>query len=147
MITFMEAVQLKISPAQVGFHCELPLYLAKVAAGFPSPAEDYIDQPLDLNKHLIKHPVATFFVRVSGSSMVNAGIGDGDLLIVDRAAQPVNGSVVIAIIYGELTVKRIQRRNGQVLLVPDNGQYEPIEVTEGMDFQIWGVCRHVIHQL
>ena len=127
--------------------CELPLVSARVEAGFPSPAEDYIDCNLDLNEYLIRNPAATYFVRVSGDSMTGAGIHDGDLLIVDRAAEPRDGDIVIAALLGELTLKRIRKRDGKVLLVPDNHAYPPIEVGEEDEFQIWGVCKHVIHSL
>jgi DNA polymerase V len=86
---------------------QLPLYANKISAGFPSPADDYIEMKLDLNTHLIKHPAATFFVRVSGDSMLNAGINSGDLLIVDRSIEPVDGKIVIVALNGELTVKRL----------------------------------------
>ena len=124
-----------------------PLYFAGVPAGFPSPADDYVDRDLDLNEHLIAHPAATYFVRASGNSMSGAGIHDGDLLIVDRAVEPKDGSIVIAVICGDLTVKRLHFCDGRLLLEPDNNAYSPIEVAPEMDFQVWGVCRHVIHTL
>jgi len=127
--------------------CGLPLIMARVEAGFPSPAEDYVDCNLDLNEYLIRHPAATYFVRVSGNSMTGAGIHDGDLLIVDRATEPADGDVVIAAVFGELALKRIRKRGGKVLLVADNDGYPPIEVSEEADFQVWGVCKHVIHSL
>ena len=127
--------------------CGPPLFSARVEAGFPSPAEDYIDCNLDLNEYLIRHPAATYFVRVSGDSMTGAGIHDGDLLIVDRAPEPTDGDVVIAALFGELTLKRIRKRGGKILLVPDNDEYPTIEVDEEADFQIWGVCKYVIHLL
>ena len=127
--------------------CELPLFTVRVEAGFPSPAEDYIDCDLDLNEHLIQHPAATYFVRVSGSSMIGAGIHDGDLLIVDRSVEPRDGDVVIAALLGELTLKRIHKRGGKVMLIPDNDAYPTIEVDQEAEFQVWGVCRHVIHSL
>ena len=127
--------------------CSPPLYFTGVSAGFPSPADDYIDQDLDLNEHLIEHPAATYFVRACGNSMIGAGIHDGDLLIVDRAVEPQNGSIVIAVLCGDLTVKRLRIQNGRLLLEPDNNAYPPIEVVPEMDFQVWGVCRHVIHTL
>ena len=127
--------------------CALPLFTVRVEAGFPSPAEDYIDCDLDLNEHLIRHPAATYFVRVSGSSMIGAGIHDGDLLIVDRSVEPRDGDVVIAALLGELTLKRIRKYNGKVMLIPDNDAYPPIEVDQGAEFQVWGVCKHVIHSL
>jgi len=126
---------------------QIPLFLAKISAGFPSPADDYIEKPLDLNEHLISNPPATFFVRVSGQSMINAGIHDGDLLIVDRSLEPRDNSVVIASIFGELTVKRIRKQTDRLFLVPDNNAYEPIEISGETELQIWGVCKHVIHGL
>jgi DNA polymerase V len=124
-----------------------PLFLASVSAGFPSPAEDYIEGRLDLNRHLIKHPAATFFVRVAGDSMINAGIHPGDILVVDRALEPQDSNVVIAVIDGELTVKRISQRHGKLFLVPDNQAYEPLEIVEAMEFEVWGVVTSVIHHL
>ena len=127
--------------------CQLPLFMTPVHAGFPSPADDYIEQKLDLNAYLIKHPAATFFVRVSGDSMIEAGIHPGDILIVDRAVEPQNNNVVIVLLTGELTVKRIRKRDGKLTLIPENGSYNPIEITEEMDFEIWGVVTNVIHKL
>lgn len=124
-----------------------PLFLASVSAGFPSPAEDYIEGRLDLNKHLIKHPAATFFVRVAGDSMTGSGIHPGDILVVDRAIGPQDGSVVIAVLDGELTVKRISRRDGRLYLVPDNCRYSPLEIIEDMEFEVWGVVTAVVHSL
>jgi len=125
----------------------IPLATAKVSAGFPSPAEDYIDKSLDLNEYLIRHPAATFFVKVEGSSMINAGIHDGDLLIVDRAVEPADGRIVIAVINGEMTVKRIRKKGEMLYLVPENSEFEPLEVQEGADFQVWGVVTNVIHRV
>ena len=122
-----------------------PLFLVPVSAGFPSPADDYLESKLDLNEHLIKHESATFFVKVKGDSMIGAGIHSGDLLIVDRALEPTNKSVVIAVVNGELTVKRICKRDGNLMLVPDNGNYQPLHITECTAFEIWGVVTHVIH--
>lgn len=124
-----------------------PLFLARVSAGFPAPAEDYIEGRLDLNKHLIKHPAATFFVRVAGDSMTGAGIHPGDILVVDRSIEPRDASVVIAVLDGELTVKRISRREGRLYLVPDNSHYQPLEILAEMEFEVWGVVTSVIHSL
>ena len=118
-----------------------------VAAGFPSPAEDYVEGKLDLNQHLIKHPAATFFVRVAGDSMIDAGIHPGDILIVDRSIEAIDKKVVIAIIDGELTVKRIRKTNSRVYLVPENSNYNPMQIKEEMNFEIWGVVTSVIHRL
>lgn len=127
---------------------KLPLFISKVPAGFPSPAEDYIEKYLDLNELLIKHPSATFFVKVSGNSMINAGIHDGDILIVDRALEPKNNDIVIAVIDGELTVKRLIIKNKKIYLYPENSNYKPIEIgNEEYDLLIWGVVTYVIHKL
>jgi DNA polymerase V len=125
----------------------LPLLLAGVQAGFPSPADDFIDKRLDLNEHLISHPAATFFVRAVGNSMLGAGIHDGDLLVVDRAIEPSAGKVVMAAIGGELTVKRLERKGERLLLAPANSDYPSFDVTAREDFEIWGVVTHVIHKL
>jgi len=126
---------------------EIPLFLPKIAAGFPSPAEDYIDKPLDLNEYLIKHPSATFFVRVEGDSMINAGIHHGDILIVDRALEPAHKKIIVAVINGELTVKRMHKIKDTLYLIPENDTFKTITVTEEMDFQVWGVVAHVIHTI
>ena len=123
----------------------LVLYAAKIPAGVPSPAEDYIDKKLDLNEHLIKHPSATFFVKVEGHSMINAGIHSGDTLIVDRALEPADKKIVIAVINGDMTVKRIRKLHGRLYLMPENDTFTPIEITEDSGFQIWGVVSTVIH--
>jgi DNA polymerase V len=125
----------------------IPFFSSAVAAGFPSPADDYIERKLDLHKHLVKHPAATFFVKASGHSMTKAGILDGDLLVVDRSLEAADGKIVIAALNGELTVKRILKRSGKLFLVPENDEFTPIEVKEEMDLQIWGVVSHVIHSV
>ena len=124
----------------------IPLYNS-IAAGFPSPAEDHMDSSLDLNQHLIKHPSATFYVYARGDSMVSAGISDGDMLIVDRSLEATNDSIVVAIINGEFTVKGISKVNGHLYLMPHNTSYNPIEIKEEMDFEIWGVVTHSIHSV
>lgn len=121
-----------------------PLFMTAVSAGFPSPAEDYIEGRLDLNRHLIKHPVATFYVRVSGDSMIDAGIHPGSILIVDRAVEADDGDIVIARINDELCVKRLRVHEGRVWLMPENDLYQPIEVIDGMDFEVWGRVMHSI---
>ena len=122
-----------------------PLFTERVSAGFPSPADDYIDKRLDLNELLIRHPSATFFVKVSGDSMKNAGIHSGDTLIVDRAETPGKESIIIAALDGELTVKRLIKKSGNFYLVPENPKYDPIKITGDMEFLVWGVVIHVIH--
>jgi len=126
---------------------KLPLYLSRIKAGFPSPADNYIEKELDLNEYLIKHPAATFFVRVEGNSMIDAGIHSGDILIVDKSLEAKNNKIVIAVVNGELTVKRIKKADKKVYLVPENDSYPPIEIKDDMDFVIWGVVTNVIHPL
>lgn len=137
-----------ISALSVGkFPQPLPLYLSKVSAGFPSPAEDDIAEKLDLNDHLIKHPAATFLVRANGESMINAGIHENDILVVDRSLTPSDGKIVIAAVDGQLTVKRLKKQKGMVFLVAENQAYAPIEIKEGNDVHIWGVVTNVIHSV
>lgn len=124
-----------------------PLIGTSIPAGFPSPAQDYIEGTLDLSEHLIRHPAATFFMYADGYSMIGAGITPGDLLIVDRAIEPVNNKIVVAIVDNELTLKRLKIDKRQYWLVPENDEFEPICITEDMDFIIWGVVTYVIHQL
>lgn len=116
-----------------------PLFSHKVAAGFPSPADDYIEGRLSLDEHLISNKEATFFVRAKGNSMTGAGIFDGDLLVVDKSLAPSSGDIVIAIVDGDLTVKRFIRRGEKVILKPDNPRFKEIEFKEGQELQIWGV--------
>lgn len=126
---------------------ELPLYASTVRAGFPSPADDYIECKLDLNTHLIKHPAATFFVRAAGDSMKNVGIQSGDMLIVDRSLEATHGKIVIAAINGELTVKRLSSQHGRIQLLAENPAYKALDITAEQDLVIWGVVTHVIHQV
>lgn len=121
----------------------LPLYGGKVSAGFPSPTEDFIEDKIDLNQHLIQKPAATFLVRVTGDSMIKVGIFQNDLLVVDRSVEAQHGKIVIAVLNGELTVKRLYKKGDVVRLVAENDQYPPIEVKG--DLHIWGVVQHVIH--
>ena len=126
---------------------ELPLYEFPVSAGFPSPADDYVDKHIDLNEYIIKHPAATFFVRVKGNSMQDSGISDGDLIVVDRALVPNNNTIVVAFLDGEFTLKRVRVKERELYLVPENSSYEPIKVTEDMDFQVWGVVTYCIKEI
>lgn len=126
---------------------KVPMLQEHVPAGFPSPANDYLGKKLDLNEYLITHPAATYFVRVEGSSMIDAGINSGDMLIVDRAVEPRDGSIVVAAINGEFTVKRVKRLKDGLYLVSENINFAPIKITEDMDFEIWGVVTHAIHHI
>lgn len=124
----------------------LPFYQHAVSAGFPSPADDEMEE-LDLNELLIAHPAATFFLRVSGVSMIKAGIHDKDILIVDRSLEPAHGKIVIATLNGELTVKRLYKKEDRVQLIAENDAYPPIDISPEVDFRIWGVVTNVIHSL
>ena len=123
------------------------LFEAVVPAGFPSPAADYEEDKLDLNKYLVKNPAATFFVRVTGDSMVGAGIHHGDLLVVDRSLEPKDKNVVIAVVEGELTVKRIRIGKKKIALEPENENYSVQQITEDTEFEVWWVVTSVIHAL
>lgn len=124
-----------------------PLFLSGVSAGFPSPADDYLDRKLDLNEYLVKNPAATFFVRVAGDSMTGAGINDNDILIVDRSLEPCSGNIVIAVVNGELTVKRLMRSKNSWRLLAENPTYPPLEIDEETPLEVWGVATHAIHSL
>jgi DNA polymerase V len=126
---------------------QIPLFISAVKAGFPSPADDYIEQTLDFNELLVRRPAATFSFRVSGDSMTGAGIHHGDILVVDRSVRPSNGQVVIAVIDGELTVKRLDTGSGRPVLRPENSAYPAIEVSPGSSFEIWGTVLYSIHAL
>lgn len=125
---------------------QLPLFLSPVRAGFPSPADDYIEQQLDLNELVVRHPAATFYVRVRGDSMLGAGIHPGDILVVDRALQPACGSVVVAVLDGEMTVKRLGKSRGRPVLHAENPEYPDIPIPDGEGFEIWGVVSYVLHR-
>ena len=135
-------------PDPVARKMRLTLFSSRVQAGFPSPADDYVEGKLDLNRHLIRNPPATFFLRVQGESMLGAGIHPGDLLVVDRSIEPKHGSVVIAVLDGELTVKRLWRPTPErVELRAENPAFLPIVIAEFHQFELWGVVTNVIHSL
>ena len=123
-----------------------PVFLDSVSAGFPSPATDYMENKLDLNEYLIKHPAATFIVKAKGSSMTDANIFSGDLLIVDRSVSPKNNDIVIASIFGDLTVKKLQKKEDSFFLLSANSNYPSIQVKEEMECFIWGVITYIIHE-
>lgn len=124
----------------------LPLFESTIPAGFPSPVDNAAELRLDLNKHLIKHPSTTFYARVKGDSMQNAGISDGDILIVDRTVEPRENDVVVCILDGDYTVKRVHLDQDEIFLQAANDEYAPIQVTEGNVLSIWGVVTYVIHK-
>lgn len=119
----------------------------KIVAGFPSPAEDYIEEPLSLDDLLIQNKDATFFVRVAGDSMIEAGIWPHDILVIDRSLEAKSGNIVIAAIDEKLTIKEFREDNGKIQLLPRNPDYAPITVTNDSDFQVWGVATNCVHSL
>ncbi len=124
----------------------LPLFEDKVAAGFPSPAEDKIEKHLDLNEYVTQNPTTTFYVRVEGNSMLGAGIHPNDLLVVDLSLEAKNNQIIIAYLNGEFTVKRLKiEKSKKMWLIPENEAFSPVAITEEMDFRIWGVVTNVIH--
>jgi len=124
----------------------LPMADMSVEAGFPSPASDYIEKTLDLNELMVQHPAATFFVRVSGDSMIDAGIHSGDILVVDRSLEATSGKIVIAVLNGEFTVKRFIQKGRQVTLCAENTQFTDFSIDPDSDFEVWGVVTYVIHK-
>lgn len=128
---------------------QLPLFGTRLRAGFPSPADDYLEGKIDLNKYLVEHSAATFLVRIDGDSMTGAGIFPGDIAIVDRSLvdpdiKAMHGKIVLAVLDGEFTIKRLCARGKAVSLVPENDKYQPIAVSRESDFTIWGVVKHSI---
>jgi DNA polymerase V len=125
---------------------EITLYGDSVPAGFPSPADDYLDMDLNLHDYLVQHPSATFCVRAIGDSMVDAGIQSSDVMVIDRALTPKNNDIILAVVNGEFTVKRIKKSEDELYLMPANESYKPMKITEEMNFQVWGVVTFIIHK-
>jgi|TARA_B110000444_G_scaffold253275_1_gene283860 DNA polymerase V len=117
-----------------------------VPAGFPSPADDFVEMEINLQDYIVKNKEATFCVKVEGSSMTKAGINTGDIMIVDRSLTPKHNDIVLAVIDGDFTVKRLAVNDNSVYLVPENDSFSPIKITELMDFQVWGIITHIIHR-
>jgi DNA polymerase V len=126
---------------------KIPYVDSGVSAGFPSPAMDFIETSIDLNKALSENPQATFYIKVEGNSMIDAGIDDKDVLVVDRSLEPQNNKIAICFIDGAFTVKRIKLQKKELYLMPENPKYEPIKVTEDNQFLIWGIVTYVIKAL
>jgi DNA polymerase V len=125
----------------------VPFALSRLHAGFPSPADEYREPALSLDSFVVQHPEATFYVRVAGDSMRDAGISANDILVVDRALPATHNAIIVAMIEGEFTVKRLYRKEGIIALLPANPRYRPIHITEEMDFQVWGVATYCLHKL
>ena len=137
----------EISGVESRLALSVPLASAKVSAGFPSPADDYIERPLDFNELLIQNAAATFAVRVSSDSMINVGIFPDDIVVINRAMTPKDTHIVIALLDGEFTLKRYRRRRGRVWLQAENRNYPDTEITEEMTFEIWGVVTGVVRKM
>ncbi|MBQ8736901.1 MAG: translesion error-prone DNA polymerase V autoproteolytic subunit [Bacteroidaceae bacterium] len=145
----MEEVKLHVFSADTSTMLKLAFADNGIKAGFPSPAQDYMSESIDLNKELIRHSETTFLARVSGNSLVEAGICDGDLVVIDKSLEAKNGDFVVAFIDGEFTLKefRMDEANGCAWLIPHNRDYSPIKVTKENDFLVWGVLTYTIRQL
>ncbi|MBA2367531.1 MAG: translesion error-prone DNA polymerase V autoproteolytic subunit [Candidatus Protochlamydia sp.] len=135
-----------IYQASVSKVCPLPFFISAIQAGFPSPADDYIEKALDLNELVIQHPAATFYVRVQGDSMQNAGIFSGDILVVDRSLMAQNKNIIVAVLDGEFTVKRLVHHTDGMFLFAENPAYAPIKLNPEACFEVWGVVTYVIHK-
>ena len=118
-----------------------------IHAGFPSPANDYMTRAIDLNRELVKHPAATFYGRVVGDSMMDAGVEEGDILVIDKSLDAQDGDMAVCFVDGEFTLKHLRMHEGGISLVPANEKYPVIEVREGMDFKMWGVVTYVIKKV
>ncbi|MFI3323280.1 MAG: translesion error-prone DNA polymerase V autoproteolytic subunit [Rikenellaceae bacterium] len=139
--------ELKIYSATTDKAVELPMAQGGISAGFPSPADDPMELKLDLNRELIRNAAATFFARVSGVSMIDDGVSDGDLLLIDKSVEPYDGCLAVCYIDGEFTLKRFRDMGDHALLVPANKDYKPIKVTADNDFMVWGVVRYLIKKM
>jgi DNA polymerase V len=138
---------IEIYSAQTDTRLMLPYAEQGISAGFPSPAEDFLDISIDLNKEFIKNPSATFYGRVKGNSMKDAGLENGDLLIIDKSLEPKNGKIAVCFIDGEFTVKRIKIEKKIVWLIAENKDYQPIKVTSENELLIWGIVTTVIKKV
>ena len=124
----------------------LPFAESGIQAGFPSPAQDYISESIDLNREIVTHPASTFYGRVTGDSMIGDGIDSGDIIVIDRSLEPMNGDLAVCCIDGEFTLKRISIEPDKVWLIPSNEAFDPILVTPDLRFEVWGVVTHTIKQ-
>jgi DNA polymerase V len=138
--------ELAFFKADASTKIEIPVAIDKIPAGFPSPADDYMEDRLDLNEKLIRNPSSTFFAKVSGHSMVNAGINDGDLIIIDKSLPAKNESILVCALNGEFTIKKLKKIGRDHYLMPENADFEPILLSEDNDFMIWGVVTYSIQK-
>lgn len=135
----------EIRMASAGMRLRLLYADGGIAAGFPSPAQDYVGDSIDLNRELVRHPASTFYARVTGDSMSGEGIDDGDMIVIDKSIEPEHGDLAVCCVDGDFTLKRLNfAGGGEVMLMPSNSRYRPIRVTEGMNFMVWGIVTHTI---
>lgn len=146
VITSKALIDTLAIPFEARTRYEIPLFSFPVKAGFPSPADDHVELSLDLNEKFISNPPSTFFIRVEGKSMVDAGIRDGDMIIVDKSIEPTDGRIVVAAINNEATVKRFRKKNGRLWLQSENPHFPDIELTGEQELEIWGVVTFTIHK-
>ncbi|MFV0626188.1 MAG: LexA family protein [Alphaproteobacteria bacterium] len=135
---------LKLSSLEVKSEIELPFAEQGVRAGFPSPAQDFMENSIDLNRELIKHPASTFFARVCGKSMIDSGVDEGDILVIDKSLEPKNGDMAVCYVDGEFTLKYIKISKNEIWLMPANREFSPIQITSENEFMIWGVVTYSI---
>lgn len=140
----MKHTKIDIFTPDLSTNCPLPFADQGIQAGFPSPAQDYISESIDLNREIVHHPASTFYGRVSGESMKDEGIAPGDIIVIDRSLEPMDGDLAVCCLDGEFTLKRISLRPNAVWLIPSNEQFDPILVTPDRRFEIWGVVTHTI---
>ena len=138
--------QLQLITPDTTSEVAVPMASSCVSAGFPSPAEDFLEPSLDLNRTLVRNPASTFFARVSGESMKDAGIHDGDLLVVDKSVEPADGCIAVCFLDGEFTLKRVKTDGRRVTLLPANDRYRPIEILPDDEFSVWGVVTYTIRK-
>ena len=142
-----EELRLEIITPDTSTQADVPLAASGVSAGFPSPAEDFLEPSIDLNRTLIRNAASTFFVRVSGDSMKDDRIDDGDLLVVDKSLEAYDGCVAVCFLDGEFTLKRLRMGQGKIVLMPANKRYKPIEIGQESDFSVWGVVTYAIKKV
>ena len=144
LLKLHQTTTLEIYSADTSTNIALPFVESGISAGFPSPADDFLDASIDLNREFVKNPSTTFYGRVKGDSMINAGLNNGDLLIIDKSLEPIDNKIAVCFIDGEFTVKRIKIEKDIIWLLAENEKYQPIKVTSDNDFLIWGIVTTVI---
>src|SRR6187402_448125 len=146
-MSLKKATSLEFFRVSTATKMELPLTSSAISAGFPSPAMDFMESKIDINDLLVKNPLTTFYARVSGNSMINAGIENNDLLVIDRSLEAEDNNIAICFIDGDFTVKRLKIKKDGIYLMPENEQYEPIKVTDDNQFAIWGIVTYVVKKI